>query len=130
MKTQRVKLNKEEAAWLARNTLKTKTILEAASKKDPETLERKTYKTVCKLAGDARDIQNALDSFGDNPFEIELLLQRSTKSVAGDMIEATIKTLESVIIPEYVRRGPEYTTYLDEAKAKVGMLKTLRRKFK
>ena len=126
----RIVLTKEEAAWFSRNLIKTKTILEAAGRKDPEALERQTYKTIVKLQKEAQEIAYTLSQLGDEPFEFEMILPRKLRSVVGRMIEATIKTLTDVVIPEYARRGAEFQEHQLDASRKVELLLKMRKKFK
>jgi hypothetical protein len=126
----KVVLDKEEARWFSRNLIKTKTLLEAAGKKDPAILDRTTYRTIATMEKQAGEIISALNQLGEEPYEFELQIGRKHRVVVGQMIDSTIKALETMIIPEYTRRGENFRGYKLEAEWKVALLKTLRRKFK
>lgn len=125
-----VVLNKAEATWFSRNVIKTKTMMEAHAKRDAKILERKTYLTMKALAPQAEEMTSILEQLGDEPFELSLLLKDKQKRIVRDMVDLTIASLETRIIPEYERRGEKFTEYLADAKAKVELLKEMRRKFK
>lgn len=124
-----LKLTRAEAQWLSRNIVKTKVILEAAARKDPETLERKTYRTVAALEADANRVIQELQDDSRQAFELKLE-KESLKKVLKMMVEATIKSLETVIIPEYARRGAAFDEYREDTIRKVALLNKLRKKIR
>lgn len=126
----KVTLNKQEATWLARNITKTKTLLEAASRKDPQVLERVTYKTINSLQDEAKQMASVIDQLGSEEYELDLQVSKKQKQVIGQMIDSTVKALEGTIIPEYQRRGDKFESYLKDAQSKVSLLKAMRKKFK
>ena len=124
----RVVLTKEEARWLSRNLVKTKMILEAASKKDAEILERSTYKVIKSLNPEAVEMASILDQLGDEPYEFEIMLKEKQKKVLHSLVEKTIKSLSDVLLPAYERKNlPEYT---EDTKRKIELLKIMVRKFR
>jgi hypothetical protein len=128
VKIERTVLTKDEARWLSRNISKTKTILEAVAKKDPQVLERTTYKTIKSLAPEAEQIASTLDQLGEEPFEIEIQLKVKQKRALYILIEKTLNSLENVILPKY--REQNKTEYIEDVENKLVILKSMIRKFK
>lgn len=126
----RVSLSKAEARWFSKNVLSTLRILEAASKKDPEILNRTTYKTLNSLRDRATEMQTILTQLSDDSYEVDLILGRKHKLIIGEMIAKTIKSLTEVILPEYTRRGEKYDSYRLDTEEKIKLLKTFIRKFR
>lgn len=117
----RVSLTQKEAKWLTRNVVKTRQILENASKKDPEILERKTYKTLTA-------IESAVTGLSAEAEQVDVMLSRKQKKTVGTLVLQTMLVLEEKIIPEYTKRN--LTEYLEDAKIKAQLLKSLYRKLR
>lgn len=126
----RVKLNAEEAAWFARNVIKSLTIMDAAATKDPAITQRTTYKTLVKIQEQARAIESAFQAGVTKEFTADVHLVKKHRTVVRTMIDGTIKVLETKIIPTYRDRGDGFEEYLADAVKKTELLKAMSRKFK
>lgn len=127
----RVVLNKEEAGWYSRNVLKTILLLEESERRNAGVRERTTYKLLTKMKPQAEQLSEVLKAFGDEPFELEVYLERKEKLLVKGLLETMIKNLKDRIIPEYERRGDKLDPkYLNNAKNKTKMLEKMQRKFK
>lgn len=124
----KVVLNKEEARWFSRNVIKTKTLLESAAQKDPGILDRATYKLVCSIQPQAKEIESVIEQLGEEPYELELSLTKKQKKLIVDMVEKTIAMLTERIIPVYNERG--LSEYAEDANRKVELLKNMKKRFK
>lgn len=125
----RVVLNRDEVQWFARNVIKTRVILDAASKKDPSVKERVTYKVLASLTKKAGEMAEvALQLKADENWEYELMMKPKQRKIIRGLIESSIKTLEMVVVPEYERRGEKQ--YLEGARSKIQKLKSMSRKFR
>lgn len=124
----RVKLNADEAAWFARNVIKSRIIMDAKSKESPEILKRETYKVLSKIENQARVIEKAFEAGISEGFTADIILSKKQRSVIRKMVNETVKILDAVIIPKYASKG--LTEYETDAKIKSSLLKTMARKFK
>lgn len=128
MKINKVVLSKSEADWFSRNVLKTKSILEARSKKEPDALKRKTYKVLASLEEQASQMSEIVKQLGAEPYEVELVVKPKQKTVIAAMIYLTIQSLEKKILPEYQKRGLQ--DYIKDAEMKIDLLKAMGKKFR
>lgn len=124
----RVVLSREEGRWFSRNVLKSLILLESRAKKDKAILERTTYKVLKSIKPQAEKMDAALKAFGDEEYELELMLASKQKSVVKTMIEDTQKELVTTILPVYEARGLD--KYRDDVKNKIELLKSMSKKFK
>lgn len=127
MRTDKIILNKAEAAWFSRNVLKTLTILSARAKKNPSVLKRVTYRVLQHLQPKAAEIEACLKQLGEEPFEVELIIKKKPRSVVATLVANTAGILETQILPKYEERNE--VDYAKETKVKIEMLKTMGRKF-
>ncbi len=127
----RVVLNKEEAGWVSRNVPKMLQLLEASERMNKGVKERSTYRLLSQVIPQAEQVRDALKAFGDEPFEIEMYLNRKQKLLIRQLIKTTNGTLKNGVIPEYERRSDaKYRPYLVNAKKKSEMLDQLEAKFR
>jgi hypothetical protein len=128
LRTNTVILDKAEAEWLSRNVLKTMSILETASQKDAQILERRTYKVIKSLSTQAKEMADVIAQLGDEPYEVELQLKVKQRQGVAAMIESTLRALETQILPEYKKRGLD--KYVQDVEQKLLLLRFMQRKFK
>lgn len=124
MKIARVRLNKDEAQWFGRNLRKSMELLEGAATKDPGVLERRSYKVLASM----KDKYIPAETFEGEALDMNLT--RKQKEVTAGIIQSVLIPLVGKAIPEYVSRGDEYKDYLENAKRKAELLRTMMRKFK
>lgn len=117
-----------EADWLSRNILKSLTLLEVMAEKDPQTRDRKTYKVLKTLEEKMEEVKVTVAQLGQDGYEVELLLSTKQKQLLKELVDKSVNSLETVIIPEYVRRGLE--DYVAKSRDKIQKLKVLSRKLK
>lgn len=129
MNIDRVVLTKDEAGWFSRNVIKMKELLEASEKRNAGVKNRATYRGLVSLQGRAEQTAAALEAFGDEPFEIDMLLSKKQKLIVRGLIGTVMQGLAKTI-EEYERRGPGHKEYLDRAKLKAELLNNMNRKFK
>ena len=126
----KILLNREEATWISRNVSKTLTILEAASKKDAQILERKTYKLINEIRPKAAALGTALDLTPDNSsgetLTIDLTMGQRTALTA--LVDATIKSLTEMVLPKYIERNQ--LDYAAATRVKIDLIRELRRKIR
>lgn len=124
----RVVLNKEEARWFSRNVIKSLTILDAHAKKKPEVKDRTTYKLLQSVSTRAKEIEAALEAFGEEPYEIEMNLSKKQKHHIRSMLDDTHKHLTERVLAEYARRGLQ--EYVKDTERKLELIQSMVRKFK
>lgn len=125
-----VSLNREEARWISRNVSKTLTILEAASKRDPGILDRKTYKLLNEVRPKAAALGTTLDLSPDNStgeaLTIELTIGQKTALTA--LVDATIKSLTEMVLPKYIEKN--LLDYATATRIKIDLIREMRRKIR
>lgn len=117
-----MKLEFNEILYLARNSQKTFTVLESKARRQPHIRTDKTYTAF-------KDIQPWCRAMLEEvPQEAEFKPKRAQALALERMIELSIKSLTEGIIPTYIKRKQQ--SYLEEAEAKLEMLRGLRKKLK
>lgn len=117
-----------EADWLSRNVLKSIALLEVMAEKDPQARERRTYKVLKTLEGKMQEVKVTVAQLGSEGYEVELLLGTKQRQLLKELVDKSVNSLETVIIPEYARRG--LGDYVDKSRAKIQKLKVLSRKLR
>lgn len=116
-----MKLVSAEILYLARNSQKTFTVLEAKAQRQPHIRTDKTYTAF-------KEVQPwCLTMLEEVPPEAEFKPTRTQRLALERMIDLSIKSLTDGIIPVYVKRGQ--AEYEKEAREKLDMLRGLRKKF-
>lgn len=123
-------LNREEAIWVSRNVSKTLTILEAAAKRDPQILERKTYKLINEIRPKAAALGTAIDLTPDNSSGESLTIELTTgqKTALTALVDATIKSLTEMVLPKYVEKN--LLDYAAATRIKIDLIREMRRKLR
>ncbi len=126
MKLQRVRFNREEAAWYSRNVIKSKELLEEKAKRDPAIVERLTYKLVSKMQEQALKTFVALAGSAE---EYDVMLKRKERMILREMVQKMHDGLKQATIPKYERDGDK-AEYLARAIEKAKLLNGMARKLK
>ncbi len=87
----RVVLNKEEAGWFSRNVMKTIQLLEASEPKNPGVKDRSIYKGMLSMKSKAAFAADALRAFGEEPFEIEIMLGKKQRKLVADLVGSQVR---------------------------------------
>lgn len=119
----RVRLTQEEAQWFGRNILKSLEIFEARAKKNPQVLEKRTYrgfKSMKEKAEKAKDLTEK---------SIDIILSQKQKLIVRELIGTVLNGLITKTIPSYEARTDLDPKYIANAKAKAAQLSLMHRKF-